>query len=254
MSAWNKLRNKLRNQLSSRLFPLKEMEAEDAYNIWSSGYDDQPDNLMLALDEALFTGLIATVDFHNKTIVDVGCGTGRHWEKIYAKQPALIIGYDVSERMLKILKEKFPEAKTHQLKSNRLEGLENNSCDILISTLAIAHISDIENAFAEWNRVLKANGHIIITDYHPDALLKGGNRTFTHNGKLIAVKNYIHPTERIKDIADKLGFKFNTFIEKRIDERVKHFYEKQNALKVYERFMGMHIIYGTHLTKTNVAE
>jgi ubiquinone/menaquinone biosynthesis C-methylase UbiE len=245
---------KFRNQLSSRLFRLKEMEVEDAYNIWSSGYDDQPDNLMLALDEAVFNGLIAEVDFQHKIIADVGCGTGRHWKKIYAKLPARIIGYDVSEGMLRVLKEKFSEAETHQLKSNRLVKLENNSCDILISTLAIAHIRDIEDAFAEWSRVLKKDGHIIITDYHPDALSKGGNRTFRHNGKLIAVKNYIYPTEKIKDIADKLDFKFNAFIEKTIDERVKHYYEKQNAMKVYERFKGMQIIYGAHLTRKNAAE
>ncbi len=230
------------------------MEVEDAYNIWASGYDDQPDNLMFALDETLFTELITNVDFHNKIIADIGCGTGRHWKKIYEKHPAKIIGYDVSEGMLKVLKEKFPDAETQQLKSNHLEGLGNNSCDILISTLAIAHIKDIEDAFAEWDGVLKKDGHIIITDYHPDALSKGGNRTFRHNGKMIAVKNYIHPIEKIKDIAFKWGFKFNAFIEKTIDEQVKHYYGKQNALKVYEQFKGTQIIYGAHLTRTDAAK
>ncbi len=246
--------SKFRRQLSSHLFPLRETEVDMAYNMWSSDYDTQPDNLMLAFDEATFAELIAKVDFQSKTIADIGCGTGRHWEKMYAKHPERLIGYDVSDGMLQVLTKKFPNSESYLLKSNVLETLENKGCDIIISTLAIAHIKDIEGAFAEWNRILRKDGHIIITDYHPEALLKGGNRTFTHNGKLIAVKNYIHSIEKIRDISNKLGFKFEVFGEKVIDESVKHYYEKQNAVNVYERFKGTPIIYGAHLTRTDAAE
>jgi ubiquinone/menaquinone biosynthesis C-methylase UbiE len=245
--------NKFR-QLASRLFPLKETEVKEAYDIWSQSYDSQPDNLMLALDETVFNELIDKVSFQNKVIADVGCGTGRHWTKMYAKQPLRLIGYDVSPGMLKGLKEKFPKAETHQLLSNQLEGLENESCDVIVSTLAAAHIQDIGDAFTEWNWVLKPAGHIIITDYHPNALAKGGNRTFTHNGKLIAVKNYVHPLEKIWGVANNLHYKVDRFIEKQIDESVKHYYAKQNAIKVYEKFKGTSIIYGAHLIKENAAK
>jgi len=237
-----------------RLFPTKEKDVEEAYDLWSHSYDAQPGNLMFALDESIFTKFIQKVSFQNKVIVDVGCGTGRHWDKLYAKNPMRLIGYDVSHGMLKILKEKYPNAETHRLISNSLEGLENNSCEIIISTLAAAHIEDIEDAFTQWNRVLKPGGHIIMTDYHPNALAKGGNRTFTHNGKLIAVKNYVHPLAKIWGIANKLGFRMEAFKEKQIDESVKHYYEKQNAIKVYERFKGTSIIYGVHLIKGDAAK
>ena len=220
--------HKLRH-LSSRLFPLQEKEPAEAYDIWAQYYDAQPDNLMLALDEEIFTELISKVALDNKVIVDVGCGTGRHWGKIYAKQPSRMIGYDVSEGMLKVLKEKFPEAETHRLTDNSLKPLPDRSCDVVISTLAAAHIQDIEDALREWARVLKPDGHIILTDYHPDTLAKGGNRTFTHNGKLIAVKNYVHPLVKIWGVSSKLGFKVDTFIERQIDESVKHYYDKHNA-------------------------
>jgi ubiquinone/menaquinone biosynthesis C-methylase UbiE len=245
--------NKFR-QLVSRLFSLKETEVEEAYDMWAQSYDAQPDNLMLALDEAVFSELIAKISFQSKVIADVGCGTGRHWAKLYVKEPGRLIGYDVSQGMLRALKEKFPKAETHQLTSNHLEELENESCDVIVSTLAAAHIEDIEDAFLEWKRVLKSGGHIIITDYHPDTLAKGGNRTFTHNGKLIAVKNYVHPLAKIWSISNTLGFKVDRFIEKQIDESVKHYYEKQNAIKVYERFKGTSIIYGAHLIKENAAK
>lgn len=233
------------------MFSLPETEPEEAYNSWSLSYDAQPDNLILALDETIFTKLIGKVSFQDKVIADIGCGTGRHWKKLYVKQPARIIGYDISEGMLKILKGKFPEAEVHQLNSAHLEGLANGSCEIITSTLALAHIKNIEAAFIEWNRVLKADGHIIITDYHPNILLKGGDRTFMHNGKLVAIKNYVHPVEKIKVLLSSLGFNPIDFMEMEIDETVKHYYEKQNALKVFKRFKGIPLIYGIHLTRTN---
>ena len=139
----------------------------DGYNLWAENYDDQEDNLMLALDEEVFSGLLNGIDVENKIIADVGCGTGRHWQKLLDKKPQKITGFDVSEGMLEILKQKFPVAETHLLKNNMLDQLKNNSCDIIISTLTIAHIKNAEAAINEWNRVLKPGGYIILTDYHP---------------------------------------------------------------------------------------
>jgi ubiquinone/menaquinone biosynthesis C-methylase UbiE len=243
--------NSIKKHLSAYLSVIKETEPEEAYNLWADQYDGQEGNLMLDLDEALFSELINKIPLQNKIIIDVGCGTGRHWEKLYANHPAQIIGYDVSEGMLKVLKTKFPQAEIHKSVSTRLQGLENNSCDLLICTLALAHIENIDEAFAEWNRVLKANGHIIITDYHPDALAKGGDRTFMHNGKRVAIKNYVHPIFKIETAALKLNFRIEELREKKIDATVRHYYEKQDALRVFEKFNGTAILYGLLLRKTD---
>jgi len=239
------------NKNSSRA--LKQTNPEDAYNIWASAYDSQPDNLMLALDGEIFSDLIKDIIVKEKIIVDVGCGTGRHWKKIIDNDCKKIIGYDVSEGMLAMLQKKFPEAETHKLNSNSLFGLEDESIDIIISTLAIAHIENIEEAFKEWDRVLKPGGDIIITDYHPEALSKGGNRTFKYNNQLIAVKNYIHSVANVKEITGQLHWQAKRFIEKKIDKSMIPYYKKQNALHVFEQFEGVPIIYGIHLKKNDAA-
>ena len=161
-----------------KTFVEREKDPEQAYNRWADSYDSQPDNLMLALDEELFSTLLNDFDIRNTVIADIGCGTGRHWKKLYDQLPAKLIGYDVSEGMLAMLRNKFPQAETHRLTGNQLEGLKSNSCDLVISTLTIAHISTAEDAIKEWCRVLKWGGHLIITDYHPAALEKGARRTF----------------------------------------------------------------------------
>lgn len=170
---------KLQQYFSRHFFPLKDEEPEVAYNLWAGSYDSQAVNLMLALDEEIFFDLLNNINIKNKIIADVGCGTGRHWKKIFDQKPKIIIGFDVSEGMLNMLQQKFPQAKTHHLVNDELEGLEKESCDIIFATLTIADIEHAEKALEEWNRVLKPGGEMIITDYHPAALAKGGKRTFS---------------------------------------------------------------------------
>jgi len=226
-------------------------EPEQAYNLWAQQYDDQPDNLMLALDESVFRNLLKNTGLENAIIVDIGCGTGRHWKKIMDRHPGQLVGYDPSQGMLDKLVQKFPEAITHRLTNNFLPGIKDNSCDLIISTLAIAHIENIEEAFQEWNRILKYGGQIIITDYHPAALDKGGDRTFKHESKLISVKNYIHPIEKIKQVAIKLQWQITDMVERKIDDSMKKYYEKNSAISVFNRFKGTPIIYGLRIKKEN---
>jgi ubiquinone/menaquinone biosynthesis C-methylase UbiE len=244
---------KLRQYFLEHFFHTKDTEPELAYNLWANSYDSQPDNLMLALDEEVFSGLLNHINIKKKIIADIGCGTGRHWKKILDNEPKKLIGFDISEEMLKMLQKKFPQAETHRLINNKLQELKNESCDCIISTLTIAHIQNAEEAMTEWNRVLKPGGQIIITDYHPLALEKGGKRTFMHHDQIIAVKNYVHTLENLKNIAGQLGLQVLRSIEKSIDESAKPYYEKHNALPVFEAWKGTPVIYGMYLIKSHAA-
>ena len=233
------------------MIPNQEEDAARAYDLCSLQYDDQPGNLMLALDEKLFKDLLTGIKIKDKIIIDIGCGTGRHWSKILEREPKRLIGFDVSEGMLKQLKQKFPQAETYTINNDRLEKWENGSCDIIISTLTVAHIEDIDRAFAEWNRILKHGGDLLITDFHPEVLAHGGKRNFKHEGKLVTVKNYIHPIHTLLGMAEQLNWKLNRLTEIKIDDSMKPWYEKENALRIFEKFKGIPVIYGLHLKKNN---
>jgi ubiquinone/menaquinone biosynthesis C-methylase UbiE len=224
-------------------------DPKDAYNLWANCYDNQPGNLILDLDEEIVSGMLEEINLGGKTVADIGCGTGRHWPKIISKGPSRLVGYDVSEGMLKKLQQKFPYPETYLLKGTDLPNLEDNSCALVFSTLTIAHIKDIPASLKEWNRVLKANGEMIITDYHPVALQNGSKRTFRHNNKTIAVRNFIHSIDEIRRIAGQLSLVEIRFTERMIDEAIKEYYEAQNALHLYEKFKGTPVIYGIHFKK-----
>lgn len=231
-----------------------EQPAAEAYNKWSAGYDYQPGNLMLDLDEQIFTSLVKNIDLNNTKVADIGCGTGRHWQKIYKANPKLLIGFDVSQGMLDQLKYKFPDGVAARITDNRLELLADGFVDCIITTLTIAHIKNVDEAIAAWSRILKKDGHLLITDFHPAMLAKGGKRSFRHQGKSMSVTNYIHPLNKVKIILRNYGFIMVKQEERYVNEEVKYYYEAQDALHIYERFKGLPVIYGLLLKNTHAVK
>ena len=231
-----------------------EKPVVEAYDIWSASYDNQPGNLMLDMDEALFSLLLEQVELKDKFVADIGCGTGRHWQIIYGRGPALLTGYDVSAGMLKQLRAKFPDAITRHVTDNLLEGLPDESFDCIISTLTIAHIKELDEAIASWARILKPGGDLLITDFHPATLAKGGKRSFSSGNKTLAVINYVHPLEELVKQFEQQGLKLVRLEEKIIDDSVRSYYEDQQAMHVFDRFKGMPVIFGLHLKKQHDPE
>jgi ubiquinone/menaquinone biosynthesis C-methylase UbiE len=224
-----------------------ETAPAEGYDLWAASYDGQPDNLMLALDEALFAELLQPLPLQGQAVVDVGCGTGRHWPKLLAQRPASLTGYDVSGGMLAQLQQKFPQATAHLLAANgQLQHTASGSCGAVVSTLTMAHIPDAAAALREWARVLQPGGHLLVTDYHPQALAKGATRSFVHGAKTVHIQNHVHTIAQLQTWAGQLNLTTLRLIEKRINDSMKPWYEKQGALPLYEQYKGTPIIYGFH--------
>jgi ubiquinone/menaquinone biosynthesis C-methylase UbiE len=164
------------------------------------------------------------------------------------------MGFDISAGMLHQLKLKYPNADIQLTDDNLLRTVTDSFVDCLVTTLTIAHIKNIDEAIASWSRVLKNGGDLIITDFHPTSLANGGMRSFRHRGKRLSVTNYIHPLEKVKSIFTRYGLMVVRQKEVNVNEEVKPYYESQNALSVYDRFIGIPIIYGLHLKKRHAVE
>ncbi|MEO8886927.1 MAG: class I SAM-dependent methyltransferase [Mucilaginibacter sp.] len=239
----------LKNMILKNVFPVREKPSTEAYDLWCKDYDDQHGNLMMDMDEAILAELLQRVTVTNKQIADIGCGTGRHWPKLFRLQPAGLTGFDVSAGMLGRLHQKFPTAHIRKIRNNLFDDVETGSYDMILSTLAVAHIENIGEALQAWSRILKTRADIIITDFHPNALAFGGKTTFEHNNSQIAIQNFVHYISDIEETLAQNNFHVVNKIERDVDESVKHYYTAKNALHVYEKFKGSHMIYGIHLRR-----
>lgn len=224
-----------------------QKNAAEAYDLWAGSYDNQPDNLMLRLDTAIFKRLLDRIDLKGRTVLDIGCGTGRHWSGIFLREPAQLTGYDVSAGMLARLQEKFPRALVLHATGDELSTIPAGSVDVVISTLTIAHLPNLVYALDQWQRVLAPGGDLLLTDFHPALLAAGGRRDFHAGKKHITISNYIHPVDAIIRVAEAHGLQTANLEEITIDESLRDTYEQQNAAHVYERFKGLPVIYGLHL-------
>ena len=105
-------------------------------------------------------------------IIDAGCGQGRSmelWVCLGAKKENLV-GIDLSLELLKLAADKFPESELINASvSERIEDLENEKADVVVSTMVIDYLSNTEfesflNNSLKW---LKRGGKLFFILPHP---------------------------------------------------------------------------------------
>jgi ubiquinone/menaquinone biosynthesis C-methylase UbiE len=237
----------LRRLLAARFQSKSPLTPADGYDLWAPTYDNG-DNLLLTLDELVFGNLISNVAIAEKRVLDVGCGTGRHWARILARSPAALSGVDASNGMLDRLREKYPQATLTCTDSHLLPGIADGSFDVVVSTLALGHFADADAAIAEWSRILRPGGDAIVTDLHPEAAERGAC-TFEHQNRTLTIRLYPRNLASIEAAAAKCGLETVRFEQRLIDEEVRPYFEGKGATPMFVRLKGLPLIYGLHLRK-----
>ncbi len=106
-------------------------------------------------------------------IVDVACGTGDmmgYWKKQSQKadvQIAEFVGVDPSNGMVDVARKKFPDFSYHIAKATEIP-FEDASADILSITYGIRNVVERQEAFYEFNRMLKKEGLVVILEFMKD--------------------------------------------------------------------------------------
>jgi len=106
------------------------------------------------------------------SLVDVACGTGLLAAMLLRRRPRLrFTGVDISSQMLEKARHRIPP------EPGRIEWLEghaeelpvdNASCDVLTCTNAFHLVQDAPAALAEFRRVLKPDGVLVLVDWCRD--------------------------------------------------------------------------------------
>ncbi len=121
-----------------------------------NAYYDRPNTLSLIPEPA------------GKSILDAACGPGKYAE-ILLSRGADVTGFDVSPRMVAFAQERNQHAGTffvHDL-SEPLARLADASFDVVLCALALHYLPDWTPTIREFRRVLKPEGHLVISIEHP---------------------------------------------------------------------------------------
>lgn len=107
----------------------------------------------------------------NKSILDLGCGSGRFCFLFEEQQPKRVIGIDFSEEMVQIAQEIALERKSGcefiQGDIEDLSMIDSDSMDFVFSSTVLHFISDIKGVMKEIKRVLKPDGTCLLSVIHP---------------------------------------------------------------------------------------
>ena len=106
-------------------------------------------------------------------ILDLGCGTGLELEKYFEVNPgAAVTGIDLTEAMLKALREKFPDKKLSLICGSYFdEPFGEETFDAAVSVESLHHFTKEEKIplYRKLKDALKDGGYFILTDYFSES-------------------------------------------------------------------------------------
>lgn len=138
------------------------------YRVWSETYDE-PRNGMFDFEEPVVREILDARS--TGVVVDAACGTGRYAEYLAARNHQ-VIGVDSSPDMLARARVRVPQAEFRTGDLHHLP-LADDAADIVVCALALAHVPALGPVMAEFARVLRPGGHLVISDAHHESVFRG---------------------------------------------------------------------------------
>lgn len=145
------------------------IDTVDGYRAWSTTYDE-PGNPLIEVEEPAVRRILDRLPPDDA--LDAACGTGRH-SRYLAARGHRVIGMDSSPDMLARARAHLPDA---DLRHGDLHHLpvDDGAVDLVVCSLALTHVAALTPVLAEFARVLRPGGHIVISDIHVASLYLGG--------------------------------------------------------------------------------
>lgn len=183
---------------------LAELDAATGYAAWAATYDSKP-NFILAVEEPVVESLLARIS--PGSALDAACGTGRHTGTL-VRYGHEVIGVDQSPEMLARAAAKVPQAQFRVGDLTKLP-IPDASVDLVLCALALSHLPDVGEAIAEFRRVLRPGGRLIVTDVHPIMVLLSTQPIFAYQpGRLGFVRVRPHQVSDHLTVFAKHDFSF----------------------------------------------
>ncbi len=178
----------------------------EGYDRWASVYDRDA-NPLPALEGPHMREAVG--DVRGLTVLDLGCGTGRHAAWL-ASAGASVTAVDFSEGMLAEARRTAEGANVRFLVHDLHQPLPFPSgiFDLVISGLVLEHLRDLAGFFAEAHRVLRSNGRAVVSAMHPAMFLRGSQARFTDpaSGEVVQPGSLPHQLGDFVMAAVRAGF------------------------------------------------
>ncbi len=180
------------------------MNNQQAYNVWAENYDTVENKTRDLEAKALRESVSPTKLLD---ILEIGCGTGKNTEYLLTKAKHLV-GADFSAEMLAEAKEKIKAENVEFRQMDLRETWEfaENQFDLIICSLALEHIENIDFVFGQARKVLCENGLFYIGELHPFKQYQGSKARFETGSGVFELECFVHHISEFFEVAVKNNF------------------------------------------------
>lgn len=125
-------------------------------------------------------------DLGGKAVLDLGCGYGENCAEFKARGASVVLGVDISEKMLAVAKAEHPDIEFIRADMSDLSFLKG-SYDVVFSSLALHYIEDFAALAKDVYDRLNQGGYFIFSQEHPltTAPISGASWTRDEDGNVL---------------------------------------------------------------------
>ena len=142
-----------------------DMETVDSFGAeWSKFNNFSEKEINLAGDQ--YFDIVSPDIYSGKSVLDVGCGTGR-WSKYLASKVRILEAIDPSDAVISAAK-LLQNEKNIRISKASVNGIPfpDNSFDFVFSLGVLHHIPDTQNAMYECVKKVKSGGYFLVYLYY----------------------------------------------------------------------------------------
>jgi len=195
----------------------------EAYALWAHSYPAHAHNPVMQAEERAMLGLMPAT-LQGRTVLDVGCGSGRYILHALQRGATRVSGVDLSPEMLQRAAAELsalqPDADVEvELVQGSLAALPvpDALADLTVCGLVVGHLENLRQALTELHRVTRPGGMLLCSDVHPIGHALGWLRDFKSGNQRYAVRHTQHLYSDWHAACATLGLQIERVLEPMLD-------------------------------------
>jgi len=153
------------------------------------------------IQKKAFTTPLNALNLKNKSVLDIGCGTGR-WCRILAERGAQVTGIDISKQAVELARRKTNDTRVSFMVSS-IASLElpPRSFDFISCVTVLQHVTnreEFEQSLSAIKRLLKPGGKLIFMEVAPTI------SDTRHSTKVLSVRTEAEYLEKLSKVGLEL--------------------------------------------------
>ena len=189
----------------------KYTEIQSAYDEWANIYDENI-NRTRDLESLVLKQMLQGKKFD--LCLELGCGTGKN-TLFLSQVSSRVQAYDFSHQMITKARSKIFAQNVEFTELNLLQPwpVLDASADLIVFSLVLEHIEDLQEIFKKSNTALTKKGKLYIGELHPFKQYLGTKARFENNDQIEELVTFTHHVSEYMDTGVNHGFTLKNLTE-----------------------------------------